>query len=213
MRLSKTRQHLVLSSVCALLALPTIAQAIELTSLPGLITSAGSCYTGCGNAAYDHSNIIDGDYGGTGNTGLNSWNSGGAGGWVQINFGAAYVLDRIELYGGYPYDNLYALTTSLDGSTWQTIASGGYHIEPTLTQSATAGGFKYGAVHALANGSLGNAVTAQYLRYTRTGGAHWGYLYELDVQGHVASVPEAETWTMLLAGLGLVGFAARRRTC
>jgi hypothetical protein len=28
-----------------------------------------------------------------------------------------------------------------------------------------------------------------------------------------APVPEPETWTMLLAGLGLVGFAARRRKC
>lgn len=29
--------------------------------------------------------------------------------------------------------------------------------------------------------------------------------------GSVAAVPEADTWAMLLAGLGLVGFAARRR--
>lgn len=28
----------------------------------------------------------------------------------------------------------------------------------------------------------------------------------------IAAVPEADTWAMLLAGLGLVGFAARRRT-
>ncbi len=187
------------------------AQAIQLTGLPGVITSASSCYLGCGNAAYDHSNIIDGDFGGTGNTGLNSWNSGGSGGYVQINFGAAYVLDRIELYGAYPYDNLYALSVSLDGNTWQNIATGGYHIEPALTQSATYNGYKYGAVHDASYGTLGSAVSGQYLRYTRAGGGHWGYLFELDVQGHVASVPEPETWAMLLAGIGLVGFAARRR--
>jgi MYXO-CTERM domain-containing protein len=29
--------------------------------------------------------------------------------------------------------------------------------------------------------------------------------------GDVAAVPEADTWAMLLAGLGLVGVAARRR--
>jgi hypothetical protein len=28
---------------------------------------------------------------------------------------------------------------------------------------------------------------------------------------YVQAVPEPETWAMLLAGLGLVGFAARRR--
>lgn len=34
----------------------------------------------------------------------------------------------------------------------------------------------------------------------------------LGIQAGVAAVPEADTWAMLLAGLGLVGFAARRRT-
>ncbi|MEQ6340322.1 MAG: PEP-CTERM sorting domain-containing protein [Gammaproteobacteria bacterium] len=32
-----------------------------------------------------------------------------------------------------------------------------------------------------------------------------------DVTLQVAAVPEAETWVMMLAGLGLVGFVARRR--
>jgi hypothetical protein len=32
-----------------------------------------------------------------------------------------------------------------------------------------------------------------------------------DVTLTVVAVPEPETWGMLLAGLGLVGFAARRR--
>jgi hypothetical protein len=34
---------------------------------------------------------------------------------------------------------------------------------------------------------------------------------ELAFNGTVTAVPEPETWTMLLAGLGLVGFATRRR--
>lgn len=37
-------------------------------------------------------------------------------------------------------------------------------------------------------------------------------LTALNVQAVTTPVPEAETWTMLLAGLGLVGFAVRRRT-
>lgn len=37
-------------------------------------------------------------------------------------------------------------------------------------------------------------------------------LYEISFSGVVAAVPEPETYAMLLAGLGLVGFAARRRT-
>jgi hypothetical protein len=34
----------------------------------------------------------------------------------------------------------------------------------------------------------------------------------LNVQAATVPVPEADTWAMLLAGLGLVGFAVRRRT-
>lgn len=38
----------------------------------------------------------------------------------------------------------------------------------------------------------------------------WGQQVD-NVTFGIAAVPEAETWAMLLAGLGLVGFAARRR--
>lgn len=189
-----------------------------LTNLPGATTSASSCFMGCGNAAYDHSNILDGDFGSTGNTGLNSWNSGGLGGYVQVNFGAAYTLDKIELYGGYPYENLYSLSVSLDGSSWQAIASGGYHLESSLGQSAVQGGTKYGAVHAVGAGTLGSGIQAQYLRYTLGGGRHWAYLYELAVEGHgttnpnpVTAVPEPETYALMLAGMGLMGAIVRRR--
>ncbi|HYR25160.1 MAG TPA: PEP-CTERM sorting domain-containing protein, partial [Aquabacterium sp.] len=48
-------------------------------------------------------------------------------------------------------------------------------------------------------------------------GAHAGYVY-LDGFGSVApppgpvpSVPEPETYTLVLAGLGVVGFVSRRR--
>lgn len=39
-----------------------------------------------------------------------------------------------------------------------------------------------------------------------------GFFYDFDiVGGHIVTVPEPETYAMLLAGLGLVGAAARRR--
>lgn len=45
------------------------------------------------------------------------------------------------------------------------------------------------------------------LRGVGDGTAGGAYAYEL----HLAAIPEAETWAMLLAGLGLVGMKLRRR--
>lgn len=205
------------------LALAPVAQATVLTELPGVITSAGSCYQGCGNARYDHGNIIDGDFGASGNTGLNAWNSGYWGGWVQIDFGAAYQLDRIELYGANEYYDPYTLFVSQNGMSWSSVASGGYHVEPALSRSDTYLGVKYGAVHDVLNNTLASDVVGQYLRYSVNAGTpHWGYLFELQVDGHSLagspgiqqgngsnSVPEPTT--LALVGLGLAGVSGMRR--
>ncbi|MBL8467071.1 MAG: PEP-CTERM sorting domain-containing protein [Methyloversatilis discipulorum] len=59
---------------------------------------------------------------------------------------------------------------------------------------------------------MASSLNARYLRYSvNAGSPQWGYLAEIDVQGHVATVPEPETWVTMLAGLGLLGVVARRR--
>lgn len=222
------RQLLFLLGLAGMTLTP-VAQATLLTALPGVATSAGSCYLGCGNASYDHSNIIDGDFGASGNTGLNSWNSGYWGGYVQINFGAAYQLDRIELYGANGYFDPYTLFSSLDGVSWSAIANGGYHLEPGLSHADTYQGIKYGAVHDVLGNTLADGVIGQYLRYSVNAGTpHWGYLFELVVEGHTpvisnvnqgdvasnnpaASVPEPATIAMLGLGLGCLGAMRQRR--
>lgn len=187
------------------------AQAVELTDLPGVTATANGCYQGCGNATHDASNILDGDYGATGNTGLNSWNYGSYGGWVQINLDQVYQLDRIELYGVYSYYNPFTLSVSADGLTWTTVAISGYGVTPDLAHTGVSG-IKYGAVFDIANNSMASGLSGQYIRYTVNGGSpHWGYLAEMDVQGHLAAVPEPESYAMLIAGLGLVAAATRRR--
>lgn len=199
----------------------TSAQALVLTDLSGITTSAGSCYTGCGHAQYDHSNIIDKDFGATGNTGFNSWNSGFYGGWVQIDFLNSYVLDRIELYGGSGYLDNYSLLISNDNISWASLTSGSYHNESRLHHGDVYSGIKYGAVHDVADATLPSDKSARYLRYNVGAGPHWGYLFELVVDGHVPvttqsvdsiSVPEPSSLFLLLLGFAVLILQRRKYT-
>ncbi|ODU02198.1 MAG: hypothetical protein BGO62_03575 [Thiobacillus sp. 65-1402] len=66
------------------------------------------------------------------------------------------------------------------------------------------GGIATGTVDALGNYNIGWSATV-------VGGAFDGMTGVWTMTGTVAAVPEASTYGMMLAGLGLVGFAVRRR--
>ena len=58
---------------------------------------------------------------------------------------------------------------------------------------------------------LASAGSGRYVEVTLTTPVRWIALSEVEFYGTATPVPEPETYALMLAGLGLVGFAARRR--
>jgi hypothetical protein len=78
------------------------------------------------------------------------------------------------------------------------------------------GSFTGSAVLSPANGdqSVGryfNAFAGVGEQITRVTFASTQNAFETDNHAYIAAIPEPETYAMLLAGLGLMGFVARRR--
>lgn len=61
------------------------------------------------------------------------------------------------------------------------------------------------------NAALGGDITTSKLRLSATGGDGYYSISEFQANGVQAPVPEPETYAMLLAGLGVIGVALRKR--
>jgi hypothetical protein len=217
MRLSKTLQTAVLSFLCAFSALPALAATNLLVN--GSFETPGYASIG------DH-------FFASGSTDITGWTAVGPG-ETQLSYHPTCTdgFQCIDLTGVYGYDKglrsdsvstvvgtAYLLTFDLGNvvaagfgsSTVSVSINNGAATWFTNVVNADPSGFEWESqsmtwvadaasaqitILGVANGSMSNNA---------------GILLD-NVAFSAAPVPESETWTMLLAGLGLVGFAAKRR--
>jgi len=174
----------------------------------GKTTTASSFYDG-GSEVFQASNIVDGittDAGSAYNWSFWLAAQGqNQGSWVQVDLGNAYNINNVTLFDthnrGY-YDrgtNAFTLSVSTDGLAFHDVASSSFTYDEWTNQTAK-------------SVDVSSAV-GRYVRFNVNsvyGGESAG-LAEMKVFGTVAAVPEPETYAMLLAGLGLIGAAVKRR--
>ena len=212
MCLSKTLRIAVMSSVCALPALPAQA-ATNLLVNPGFE-----------HPASDFLNyLIPGNY-----TWINGWTTTGTGvHWMNESLG--YFTDPIGKdavdLANYTYANggiKQSFATAV-GETYTVGFYGATFANPTfgeitalidnqvvntyqlINTTSASNTWRYFSFNFTAT----SAMTTLEFRNTQAAGMQYSFLDNASVV--VATVPEPETYAMLLAGLGLVGFAVRRR--
>lgn len=186
---------------------------ISPSSLPGAGITIGVSQA-AGTGTYHAGGSLPGDQ----NTMMHSWDFSSATG---INF------TTTPITGG---------TTGLDMSGWNVAWSGVAAIPmtggtwirkvaATSTPVALTAPFNCGAIGMSCSaytsgmaqfswdGVYGSTYTLDYIAAVPLGdpSGFGGTQYALHLEGTVQAVPEASTYGMMLAGLGLVGFAVRRR--
>ena len=179
------KQYLIAASMAALIGLTGAAQA------------ATNVAAGLPSSSYSQSQSWDGH---TAETLFNggSWNAGTGGvQWAQVDLsgtmqisGISYVTDQLP--DGISWQKVFISDTPI-GDNWGSLT-------PTAnfegyTTANTPISFNFGP------------VSGRYVEIVAYNDGSWTALKS----GVINAVPEPETYAMLLAGLGLVGYAARRR--
>ena len=120
----------------------------------------------------------------------------------QYDFYSVAVHELAHLLGFGTSDSFYNLVsgTNFVGATTGTVALAG-----------DLGHWASGTVSTFEGISQEAAMTPSIANGTRKNFTDLDFAAMQDIGWQVTPVPEADTWAMLLAGLGLVGFASRRR--
>lgn len=117
--------------------------------------------------------------------------------------------------GGFSVLSASGDTATIDMSNWKVDWNGVLDIP--MGSNAWSVGYTSGVGNLTCAAGSGCAVNSDYtLKYTATvpvgdPSGFGGVKYYVELHGTVGAVPEASTYGMMLAGLGLVGFAVRRR--
>lgn len=215
MCLSKTLRIVALSSVCALSALPTRAAA-------NLLVNPGFEHPASNFLNY----LMPGGY-----TWITGWTTTGTGvHWMNESLGyftdpigkdAVDLANYTYANGGIKQSFATALGTTYTvgfyGATFQNPGNDGtgeitalidnnvINTYQLVNHSSASNAWQHFTFNFTATG----LVTTLEFRNTLPGAKQYSFLDNASVE--VAAVPEPQTYAMLLAGLGLVGFAARRR--
>ena len=130
----------------------------------------------------------------------------------KLNTFQLILVDRNQTGAGnfdiyFNYDQVQWETGSADGGTG---GLGGTSASAGWANGTGADGSYSQLTGSLVNGALLDGGANALISYSNTGVAGQ-YLYQVRNGVVVAPVPEPETYAMLLAGLGVVGFMSRRR--
>lgn len=163
------------------------------------------------------------------------WLSGGEG-ELTDGFVAGYVNGGYANWSPYVLWDAYSPVITFDLGARYTVhgvtasflsyPDAAVYIPPTASLRFSDDGVNFSVadtrVFSTAERALGNDVpvsyelldlprTGRYVEITFQTPGRWIALSEVTFQGAVAAVPEPEPYALMLAGLGLVGFATRRR--
>lgn len=190
--------RLVLTALAGFAALPALAAPVispYADNLPVSSYSADMTYGGTSAMAA---------FNGTGYWNAGTWGTH----WIQADMGETFVLSEVML----------TIAQSPNGATWHQIflsdapiGNSWINLTPVAVQSGN-------TVHGQILDLSFAPASGRYLEIVSNGGSSWTALGDSQPattwidQGSIApSVPEPETYALLLAGLGLVGLQLRRR--
>lgn len=204
--------RLLIAAAVAAAATGSVANAVQVSPVSYSFDQPNSCGSFCYVDTTPPSKLTDGVVGVAGwatNSGT-EWD-----GWlykpvvnIDFNFGAATSISSVSI--GSTQDDLndvvlpsYNVFSSSNGVTWTFVQ--GLVVPPSTANNNN----PYStAPHSFFTLS-GLGINAQYVRVSTVANGPWTFIDEVRFEG--STVPEPQSWALMMVGFGLVGATLRRR--